>query len=369
MDKKLQNERYIIDNFRAKSLENNPLRSPVDRDLRIYLPPNYFDSSDTKYPVLYFLHGYGGNNHNWTITASNEKDRVLPLDRIPKKILDHIDLDRLITYEKLDGLIESRELKPFILVQPDASLHVLNINNTKNLRDEPAMKGSFYINSPFSGNYKDYITVDVLEYIDSYYRTIPDNKHRAVLGGSMGGAGALRISLSYPEKFIAAAALSPGNVVPKLLDWELIFPLNKLLFGEKIAKRMGQKTWGDILDTCDLIFSKENPLLSSIKRDESGKVIDMDPDSFNNWMSYDLNTLIKKRPEALKQVHLMINSARNDEMGSAVATKQIHETLNELKIPHRYNLYDDPKISLSPHILGIAYHMIPAIKFCLEFIN
>ena len=369
MDEKQQNERYIIDNFRAKSLENNPLNSPVDRDLRIYLPPNYFDSSDTKYPVLYFLHGYGGSNNNWTITASNEKDRALPLDRIPRKILEHIDLDRLITYEKLDELIESGELKPFILVQPDASLHVININNTKNLSGEPAMKGSFYINSSFSGNYKDYIALDVLEYIDSSYRTIPDNHHRALLGGSMGGAGTLRISLSYPEKFIAAAALSPGNLVPKLLDWELIFPLNKLLFGEKIAKRMGQKTWTDILDTCDLIFSKENPLLPSIKRDESGKVIDMDSDSFDNWMSYDINNLIKKHPEALKQVHLMINCARNDEMGSAIATEQIHETLDEFKIPHQYELYDDPKTSLSPHILGIAYHITPAIKFCLEFIN
>ena len=65
----------------------------------------------------------------------------------------------------------------------------------------------------------------------------------------------------------------------------------------------------------------------------------------------------------------MINCARNDEMGSAIATEQIHETLNEFKIPHQYELYDDPKTRLSPHILGIGYHINPAIKFCLEFIN
>jgi len=369
MSIKQQNKRYIIDNFRAKCLEENPLNSPVNRDLRIYLPPNYFDSRDPRYPVLYYLHGYGGNNHNWTITSRNENERVIPVDRIPKKILDKIDLDKLITYEKLDELIKRRELNPFILVQPDASLHIPNINNMKNLRGEPATKGSFYINSPFSGNYKDFIARDVLEYIDTSYRTIPDNKHRAILGGSMGGAGALRICLSYPEKFIAAAALSPGNLRPELIDWQLIVPLNKLLFGEKISKRMGEKMWVDILDTCDLIFSKENPLLPSIERDENGKIINLNQDSINNWMRYNVNNLIKKRPEALKQVHLMINCAQNDEMGSAIATKQIHETLNEFKIPHQYELYDDPKISLSPHVLGIAYHIIPAIKFCLEFIN
>ena len=56
-----QNKRYIINNFRATSLEDNPLSSPVERDLRIYLPPNYFDSENKRYPVIYYLHGYGGN--------------------------------------------------------------------------------------------------------------------------------------------------------------------------------------------------------------------------------------------------------------------------------------------------------------------
>jgi predicted alpha/beta superfamily hydrolase len=369
LSKNQRNDRYIIDNFRAKSLEGNPLNSPVNRDLRIYLPPNYFDSEDTRYPVIYFLHGYGGNNHNWTITSRFEKERVLPLDRVPKNILEKIDLDKIITYEKIDELITNEELKPFILVQPDSSLHIPNINNTKNLNGEIATKGSYYVNSPFSGNYMDYIARDVLEYIDLSYKTIPDCQHRALIGGSMGGAGTLRICIYYPDKFIGAAALSPGNLVRDLLDWQLIIPLNKELFGEKISKMMGAKTWADILDTCDLIFSKKNLLLPSIKRDENGKVISLNQDSLNNWMGYNINNLIKEFPDALKNVNLLVNCAINDEMGSAIATKEIHETLNEFGITHNYELYDDPKASLSPHVLGIAYHIIPSIKFCLQFIN
>ncbi|MFX0047117.1 MAG: alpha/beta hydrolase [Candidatus Hermodarchaeota archaeon] len=369
MDEIKQNKRYIIDNFRAKNLEDNPLNSPVDRDLRIYLPPDYYDSDDTKYPVLYFLHGYGGNNHNWTITSSLEKDKVLPLDRVPKSILEKIDLDKIITYEKIDELILNEDLKPFILVQPDASLHLPNINNTKNLNGKIATKGSYYVNSPFSGNYRDYIARDVIEYIDSSYRTIPDNQHRALIGGSMGGAGTLRICINYPEKFIAAAALSPGNLVRELIDWQLIVPLNKELFGEKISKMMGAKTWADILDTCDLIFSKNNPLLPSIKRDESGKVISLNQVSLNNWMRYNITNLIREFPNSLKNVNLLVNCAVNDEMGSAIATKEIHETLNQYGVAHHYELYDDPKAFLSPHILGIAYHILPSIQFCLQFIN
>ncbi len=160
--------------------------------MRIYLPPNYYDSSDTRFPVIYFLHGYGGNNHNWTITYRFEKDSAIPLDRIPKKILDKIELDKITMYEKIDELIEKGEFKPFILVQPDASLHVHNINNTKNLQGTPATKGSFYVNSPFTGNYMDYIARDVIEHIDLSYRIIPEKPYRAIVGGSMGGAGALR---------------------------------------------------------------------------------------------------------------------------------------------------------------------------------
>jgi S-formylglutathione hydrolase FrmB len=365
-----QNKRFIIDQFRAKSLEGNPLNSPFNRDLRIYLPPDYYDSESKRYPVLYYLHGYGGNNHNWTITSKNESESVLPLDRIPKMLLDKIDVNKLVTYEIIDNLIERKEIKPFILVQPDASLHLPNINNTKNLQGKPATKGSFYINSSSSGNYKDYIAQDVLNYMDSYYRTIADKEHRALLGGSMGGAGVLRITLSYSEKFIAAAALSPGNIVRELLDWQLITPLNKILFGEKVSKEMGKKTWADILDTCDLIFSKDKPLLPSIKRDEKGEIISLNQDSVDNWMRYDINNLIKECPEALKQINLLLNCAQNDEMGSAIATQRIHETLIEFDIHHQYEFYDnDPKLSLSPHVLGIAYHIIPAIKFCLQYIT
>ena len=364
-----KNERYIIDNFFAKSLENNPLNSPVKRDLRIYLPPKYYISADTRYPVIYFLHGYGGNNHNWSITANDESERALPIERIPKNLLDKIDLDKILTYEKLDELIMREELKPFILVQPDASLHVPNINETKNLQGDISTKGSFYLNSPFTGNYMDYITNDVIEHIDSNYKTIPDKNNRILIGASMGGAGALRICLRHPEKFIAAAALSSGNIIRELIDWEVLMPLIKELFGEKIAKRRGKRIWADILDTFDLVLTKDNPLLPSIQRDDKGKIINLNKEAFNNWLKYDINQVIKEYPNALKEIHLLINSDHRDEMGSAIATEGIHKTLEELGIPHQFELYEAPKAYLSPHILGIAYHILPAIRFGLQYIN
>ena len=55
-------------------------------------------------------------------------------------------------------------------------------------------------------------------------------------------------------------------------------------------------------------------------------------------------------------------------MGSAISTEGIHKTLDALEIPHQFELYEAPKATLSPYILGIAYHIVPAIYYCLQFI-
>ena len=62
-------------------------------------------------------------------------------------------------------------------------------------------KGSFYLNSPFTGNYEDYIVNDVIDYVDGSYRTLPEKQHRALMGVSMGGYGTLSICLNHPELF------------------------------------------------------------------------------------------------------------------------------------------------------------------------
>ena len=229
--------RSKTDNFHSKCLEGNPLDGPVDRDIRIYLPPGYYENKEKRYPVIYFLHGYAGNNESWTVTALHDKDRGIPLDIIPKRILKEVDLDRMPTYEILDDLIINGELAPFILVQPDGSLHKPHKDGLKGLKGTPVTKGSFYVNSPYIGNYMDYIIKDVINYIDENYRTIPDKQHRVLMGGSMGGFGALYVAIHHPEKFISVGALSPGNLGDfDLLNWKLRVPLVERLFGNKVSE-------------------------------------------------------------------------------------------------------------------------------------
>ncbi len=359
--------RYRIDAFHSKALHGNPLNSIADRDMNIYLPPDYNEMEGKRYPVIYFLHGYGGNNRSWTVTSRTSKDRDIPWELIPKKYLKQMDVDRLPTFEMLDELINQRELEPFILVQPDGSLHAPCIDNRKDLKGQIAQKGSFYINSPYSGKYMDYIINDIIEYVDSNYRTIPDKQHRALIGGSMGGFGAIYLSVLHPEKFIAAASLSPGNLGNlELLNWKLRVPIIEQIFGSKLDAKLGDSTMEDILDTCDLIFSNDNRLIPSLKKNENGEIIQMDQKARENWIKYDLNHVIQENPDSLKNVHLLLNCEQNDEFGLTGSTKKIHETLSGLGTSHEFEIYSDPKAALTPHGLGIGYHILPSIQFCLR---
>ncbi len=364
----MENKRYKTDTFHAQSLEDNPLDSPSERDLHIYLPPGYYEEEEKKYPVIYFLHGYSGNNHGWTITYKNSKYRSIPWDIIPKKILKEIDIDRLTTFGKLDNQITSGDLKPFILVQPDASLHEPNIDGRRGLTGEVMTKGSFYVNSPYTGDYMDYIVEDVVKYIDYKYRTISESKNRALMGGSMGGYGTIYIMCHHPERFNVSVALSPGNLGElEHLDWELRIPIYEKIVGEKMGKSIGDSAWKDILDSLDLIFSDENRLIPSIERAEDGTIKDYDQKAYENWQEYELNNVIQAHPDALKEANLLINCHKDDEFALTEASEGLHKTMEKLNIDHKFELYNDPKAALTPHILGIGYHILPGIIYCLNY--
>jgi hypothetical protein len=334
--------------------------------LHIYLPPSYYQSEKRRYPTVYFLHGYGGNGQKITVSPRLEDNKNLPLQLIPKQILQQIDLNRIPSYTWFDELTRKGELKPFIFVQPDGSLHLPQKGGAKDLAGATETKGSFYINSPFTGKFEDYIVKDVLEHVDQNYRTLADKKHRALIGGSMGGYGALSICLHHPEKSISAASLSPANMNTDLLDWKLLIPVYEKLLGRKMAEQLGKSSASDLLETCDMIFSSNNPLLPSIKRDEEGKIIDMNEKSAINWQKLDLNRMIRENPSALKTVHLLINCECTDEFGFSGETEKILQTLKELEISHQFEIYSDPRAALSPHMLGIAYHIVPGIRFCQQ---
>jgi pimeloyl-ACP methyl ester carboxylesterase len=356
-------QRYRTDTFTAESLRGNPLGSPAERRIRLYLPPGYFDSTQARYPAVYFLHGYGADSSTPTVDSRKSMRSRYPL--LLRTLFRRI-FSRLLTFEALDRLILSGQLPPFVLVQPDGSLHLPNLYGTKGMDGRVDTKGSLYTDSPFSGRYTAYVFEEVPQYVESRYRVIAEKSGRFLMGGSMGGYGALLGGILYPELFQAIAALSPSISCLDLLDVKLIVPFARLLFSEARAKRMGREQLEDILDTCDLVFSDNRRLLPTVKRNEGGLAVDMEDRARKNWARSDLGYLLDCHPQAFRDVRLKFNCARLDEFGFAGPCGRFHAQLVRREIEHEFEIYSDPRAErVSPHMLGIAWHILPGLHFCL----
>jgi len=148
----------------AKTLQNKGDENP-NRKVSVYLPPGY-DNSNKRYPVIYYLHGYTG-----TDSISTQMKSIL------------------------DRGIATQKIRPFILV---IASHYTQY------------EGSFYSNSSLTGNWSDFEAKELVEYVDKNFKTIASRDSRGIGGHSMGGYGAIKIGMLYPEVFSSVYALSPG---------------------------------------------------------------------------------------------------------------------------------------------------------------
>lgn len=159
-----QTGKVVSFTLNSKALQNTGGEDP-NRKVSVYLPPNY-DASTQRYPVIYYLHGFMG------------KDNIFPQ---MQKILD-------------EG-IARQKIKPFIFVQAD---------------QYTLFEGSFYSNSSLTGNWDEFESKELVEYMDKNFRTLANRESRGIAGHSMGGYGAFKIGMLHPEVFSSIYALSPG---------------------------------------------------------------------------------------------------------------------------------------------------------------
>jgi S-formylglutathione hydrolase FrmB len=98
----------------------------------------------------------------------------------------------------------------------------------------PEGDNGFYTNNSANPKlaWEDFLILDLIPYVDSHYRTVATRQGRAVAGLSMGGYGAMKLGLKYPQLFAAAASLS-GALASAQAEWE------KSLKDEEIKKLLG----------------------------------------------------------------------------------------------------------------------------------
>ncbi len=154
------------------SLVGNLEGEKVNRPAIVFLPPSYFKDKTRRYPVVYALHGFFINAEKWTHEI-------------------HVPLTIANAY--------ARGARQMIVVLPDSYT---------------LYGGSMYSGSETTGNFERYVYHDVVHYMDTHYRTIPNRLARGLVGHSMGGYGALRIGMQHPGVFgslyvMSACCLSP----------------------------------------------------------------------------------------------------------------------------------------------------------------
>jgi len=162
----------------------------LTRRITIYTPFGY-ESSKEKYPVLYLLHGMGGDEEAW------------------------IALGR--TSQILDNLIAQGKAKPMIVVMTNGNVAQEAAPGESSLG---MYKPTFQLPNTMDGKFEETFT-DVIKFVESNYRVKAEKSGRAIAGLSMGGYHSLHISRYYPNTFdyvglFSAAVMPDAKVTSKV---------------------------------------------------------------------------------------------------------------------------------------------------------
>lgn len=210
---------FILFGVTAKAAQVDTVNTHSDlmnKDIKavIIRPDSY--SSSRQYPVVYLLHGHGGNYASWINNAP-----------ALKRIVD-------------EG--------GFMIVCPDGAI------------------GSWYWDSPIDPQYQyeTYVSQELVAWVDKTYSTIASKKGRAITGLSMGGHGALYLAIKHPDVFGAAGSQSGGvDIRPFPNNWDM-------------AKRLGPYTQNRELWEKSTVIN----LLYLIKPGELELIIDCGTEDF-----------------------------------------------------------------------------------------
>ena len=171
----------------AKVWYESPTLGMDQRRMTVYTPAGYEDSKK-KYPVLYLLHGAGGDENAWS-----ELGRATQI---------------------LDNLIAQGKVEPMIVVMPNGN----GAQQAAPGEAPSSMEKPTFMNKKTMEGSIEKAFPDIIKYVEKHYRTYTDKKHRAICGLSMGGFHSLYISALYPDMFgyvgLFSAAIHKDNKGP-----------------------------------------------------------------------------------------------------------------------------------------------------------
>ena len=190
----------------------------INRRLTVYTPYGYEANPKAKYPVLYLLHGAGGDEEAWSSMGR--------------------------TAQILDNLIEKGLAKPMIVVMPNGN------GNQQAAQTYGLPTAQMDWRDPSTrNNYVKSLVEEIVPFIEKNYRVVAKKSHRAIAGLSMGGGHTITASGMYPNVFDYICPLSMGAQRTPELDAQL-----------QGIKKAGYKLYWLACGNTDFLFENANEL-------------------------------------------------------------------------------------------------------------
>jgi enterochelin esterase-like enzyme len=277
------------------ALEGNLEGDAVDRDVLVFLPPSYATDKSRRYPVVYALHGYSIGAEQWS------KEIHVP--------------------QTIEGAL-AQGAQDMIVVLPDSK----TVHN-----------GSMYSSSVTTGDFERFIAHDVVAYVDAHYRTFADRKSRGLVGHSMGGYGASRIGMKYPDVFgslyimspccMSARAGGPGNAAN-----------DKALEAVKTAADSAGLSFGLRAQLASAAAWSPDPKNPPLYLDLPSKDGVPQPDVIAKWAANAPLSFVDQYIGNLRQYHAIAMDV-GDQDGLRIDAGKLHDILDSYGIANSFEIY------------------------------
>jgi len=335
--------RVVVLEHRSKVLQGNALGDPSVRALHVWLPPQYDDPelAERRFPVLFDLVGFmgsGASHTNWKKFGENVPERAA-------------------------RLVHEKKMAPAIIVFPDCFT---------------ALGGNQYINSSAVGRYADYLTQELVPFVDAQFRTLASREHRGCFGKSSGGYGAIVHGMLHAQTWGAIADHSGDAYFdfvyasdwPNTLDALAAFARPKRKAGPidvralatarmaeglddgRIArflaelrrkKKLGPSDGHTVMNLCMAATYDPDPSAPNGFRVpfhlETGERIEA---RWKNWLANDPIHMVGRHVKALKSLRgIYIDCGWSDQYHIHYGARIVSARLAELGIAHTYEEFPD----------------------------
>ena len=286
-----------VENIRihGAALEGNLEGNAVDRDVIVVLPPSYAKQKRRRYPVVYGLHGYSIGSAQWA------KEIQVP--------------------QTVEGAL-AKGAQEMIVVLPDSK----TVHN-----------GSMYSGSVTTGDFERFIAHDVVDYVDTHYRTIANRAGRGLVGHSMGGYGASRIGMRHAGVFGSLYIMSPCCMSPRGAG-----PANaaaeKALEAVKSADDSAKLPFGLRAQLATAAAWSPNPKNPPLYLDLPMQNGEARPDVLARWAANAPLAFIHQHIGDLRTYRAIAIDV-GDQDGLRNDTKKLHEILDSYGIAHAFEIY------------------------------